>query len=248
LQKHPQIQRRISLGVYPDVEPKEAREGLEQARKLVASGIDPCKHTAAKLALGIASDNTFFEAVGREWCPGRFAPRRAAHSASAAHPLEQGRYGGASEQSQGLAGSYSCFTFDSVVQFSCFNTGDYCMATASGHTSAICASKVIGTNVQDLAGRKIGEVEDVVLDKQSNSILFAIVGFGGLLGVAEKYHPIPWASLTYDVDEKAYVVDYTKEQLQAAPAGSIDELTQDGGLAVRDRTYAYYKAEPYSKT
>lgn len=119
------------------------------------------------------------------------------------------------------------------------------MTTASGHTSAICASKVIGTNVKDAAGKKIGEVEDVVLDKQSNTILFAVVGFGGLLGVAEKYHPIPWASLTYDEDENAYVVGYTKEELQSAPAGSIDELTQDGGLSVRDRTYTYYKADPY---
>ncbi len=117
------------------------------------------------------------------------------------------------------------------------------MTTASG--PAICASKVIGTNVQDPTGRKIGEVEDVVLDKQSNSILFAVVGFGGLLGVAEKFHPIPWASLSYDENDGAYVVGYTKEQLQAAPAGSIDELTRDGGLSVRDRTYSYYKAVPY---
>ncbi|HEY1890517.1 MAG TPA: PRC-barrel domain-containing protein [Steroidobacteraceae bacterium] len=118
------------------------------------------------------------------------------------------------------------------------------MSTASGPSSAICALKVIGTNVQDPTGKKIGEVEDVVLDKRSNSILFAVVGFGGLLGVAEKYHPIPWASLTFDQDENAYVVGYTKEQLQAAPAGSIDELTQDGGLSVRERTYTYYKADP----
>jgi sporulation protein YlmC with PRC-barrel domain len=119
------------------------------------------------------------------------------------------------------------------------------MRTTSGHSSAICASKVIGTNVQDPNGEKIGEVEDVVLDKESNSILFAVVGFGGFLGMAEKYHPIPWASLTYDEGDNAYVVGYTKEQLQSAPAGSIDELTQNDGLSVRDRTYTYYKADPY---
>ena len=119
------------------------------------------------------------------------------------------------------------------------------MTAASAHGPAICASKVIGTNVQDTSGRKIGEVEDVVLDKQSNNILFAVVGFGGFLGVAEKYHPIPWSSLSYDEDEKAYIVSYTEEQLRAAPAGSIDELTMDGGLSARNRTYTYYKANPY---
>jgi sporulation protein YlmC with PRC-barrel domain len=119
------------------------------------------------------------------------------------------------------------------------------MATATGHTSAIRAKKVIGTNVKDTSGRKIGEIEDVVLDKQSNSIMFAVVGFGGFLGMAEKYHPIPWASLDYQPAENSYVVNYTKEQLQAAPAGSIEELTRDDGVSFRDRAYDYYKAPRY---
>jgi sporulation protein YlmC with PRC-barrel domain len=119
------------------------------------------------------------------------------------------------------------------------------MATVTGHTSAIRAKKVIGTNVKDTSGRKIGEIEDVVLDKQSNSIMFAVVGFGGFLGMAEKFHPIPWASLDYNPNEGSYVVSFTKEQLQAAPAGSIDELTRDDGIAFRDRAYDYYKAPRY---
>ncbi len=119
------------------------------------------------------------------------------------------------------------------------------MATASGHTSAIRAKKVLGTNVKDQSGRKIGEIEDVVLDKQSNNILFAVVGFGGFLGMAEKYHPIPWSALDYDPAENSYVVSYTKEQLQAAPSGSIDELTGGDGTSFRDRAFDYYKAPRY---
>jgi sporulation protein YlmC with PRC-barrel domain len=119
------------------------------------------------------------------------------------------------------------------------------MTTASGHTSAIRAKKVLGTNVKDTTGKKIGEIEDVILDKTSNSILFAVVGFGGFLGMAEKYHPIPWSALDYHPEENAYVVSYSKEQLEAAPAGSIDELTREDGMAMRDRTYEYYKAPRY---
>ena len=119
------------------------------------------------------------------------------------------------------------------------------MTTASGHTSAIRAKKVIGTDVKDNSGAKIGKVEDVVLDKQSNNIMFAVVGFGGFLGMSEKYHPLPWESLNYDVDEGAYIVNYTRAQLEAAPAGSIDELTRDDGRQYRDRTYEYYKAPRY---
>ena len=119
------------------------------------------------------------------------------------------------------------------------------MPTVSGHTSAIRAKKVLGTKVTDPSGNKIGQIEDVILDKNSNSILFAVVGFGGFLGIAEKYHPIPWSALYFDPAEGSYSISYTKEQLQAAPSGSIDELTRDDGLAFRDRTYDYYKAPRY---
>jgi sporulation protein YlmC with PRC-barrel domain len=119
------------------------------------------------------------------------------------------------------------------------------MATPSGHTSVIRAKKVIGTNVVDAAGQKIGQIEDVMLDKLSNNILFAVVGFGGFLGMAEKYHPLPWSGLDYDESRSAYIVPYSKEQLRAAPAGSIDELTRGDGLAFRERVYDYYKAPRY---
>jgi sporulation protein YlmC with PRC-barrel domain len=119
------------------------------------------------------------------------------------------------------------------------------MTTASGHTSAIRAKKVLGTTVKDKAGQKIGEVEDVILDKESNSIMFAVVSFGGFLGAGEKYHPIPWAALDYDEAESAYTVPYTRDQLKAAPAGSVSELVREGGRNVRDQTYTYYKTPRY---
>lgn len=121
------------------------------------------------------------------------------------------------------------------------------MTTTSGHTTAIRAKRVIGTTVKDRSGEKIGEVEDVVLDKMSNNIMFGVVSFGGVLGMGEKYHPVPWSSLSYDKDEGAYIVSLTKEQLKSAPADSIDELTRDDGIAYRDRAYDYYKAPRYWK-
>jgi len=119
------------------------------------------------------------------------------------------------------------------------------MTTSSGHTSAIRGKKVIGTNVKDTGGMTIGEVEDIVLDKQSNNIMFAVISFGGFLGIGEKYHPIPWSSLKYVPEEDAYVVDFTKDQLKAAPADSIEELTRDDGRYYRDQSYNYYGAARY---
>ncbi|MCB1623130.1 MAG: PRC-barrel domain-containing protein [Pseudomonadales bacterium] len=119
------------------------------------------------------------------------------------------------------------------------------MTTASGHTSAIRAKRVLGTDVKDASGKKIGEIEDIVLDKKSNSIIFAVVSFGGFLGIGEKYHPIPWSGLDYQKDADGYVVNYTKQQLKDGPADSLEELTRNDGLGYRDRTYDYYQAPRY---
>ncbi|HEV7606226.1 MAG TPA: PRC-barrel domain-containing protein [Steroidobacteraceae bacterium] len=116
------------------------------------------------------------------------------------------------------------------------------MTTASGHTEVIRAKKVIGTSVKNSAGEKIGQIEDIVLDKLSNNIVYAVVGFGGFLGVNEKFHPVPWSALDYVESEDSYVVPFTKEELKAAPADSLDKLTKsDGAAAYSLSAKAYYK-------
>ena len=116
------------------------------------------------------------------------------------------------------------------------------MTTASGHTEVIRAKKVIGTSVKNTAGEKIGTVEDIVLDKLSNNIVYAVVGFGGFLGMNEKFHPVPWSALDYVESEDSYVVPFTKEQLQASPSDSIEKLTRgDGAASYATRADEYYK-------
>ncbi len=119
------------------------------------------------------------------------------------------------------------------------------MPTATGHTTAIRASRVIGTDVKDTQGEVIGKVEDLILDKTENAIMVALVGFGGFLGMNEKYHPLPWSTLDYEKSRDGYVVNVTKEQLEAAPAESLDELTRSDGQGLRDQVYDYYKAPRY---
>jgi len=119
------------------------------------------------------------------------------------------------------------------------------MPTATGHTSAIRAGKAIGTNVFDQSGKKIGEVKDIVLEKTSNNILFAVVSFGGVLGMGEKYHPVPWSELDYDPQRGGYTVSFTAEQLKNAPSDSIEALTKGDGRTFRDRAFTHYGTKPY---
>lgn len=118
------------------------------------------------------------------------------------------------------------------------------MTTASGHTEAIAASRVIGTSVYNTAGQSIGTIEDVMLDKTSNGIMYAVIAFGGFLGIGEKYHAVPWSALDYEKNRGGYVVPFTREQLEAAPAHSIEELTGMDGQKARDAAYDYYRVKP----
>ena len=119
------------------------------------------------------------------------------------------------------------------------------MTTHTGHTDAIAASRVIGTAVYNSAGQNIGTIQDVMLDKTSNGIMFAVIGFGGFLGIGEKFHAVPWSLLDYQEARGGYVVPFSKEQLTTAPAYSIKELTGNDGQQARDASYKYYQVEPY---
>ncbi len=105
------------------------------------------------------------------------------------------------------------------------------MPTPSGHTTAISASKVTGTHVYNTKGDHIGHVEDVVLDKMSNNVMFVILGFGGFLGIGEKFHAMPWSMLDYEKERGGYVVNLDKQTLQEAPVYDIDDLIAKDGAA-----------------
>ena len=80
----------------------------------------------------------------------------------------------------------------------------------------IPADRVNGTDVYNAAGDKLGKIEDIAIDKVSGQVAYAILSFGGFLGLDERYHPMPWSLLRYDVDKGGYVVPLDKAQLEGA--------------------------------
>lgn len=83
--------------------------------------------------------------------------------------------------------------------------------------SLIAADKVNGTAVFDMTGDKLGNVENIMIDKISGRAIYAVMSFGGFLGVGEKHHPLPWTALRYDESKEGYVINIDKKQLQDAP-------------------------------
>ena len=111
--------------------------------------------------------------------------------------------------------------------------------------SLISARKVQGTDVYNIQGDHLGEVYDVMIDKRSSKIAYAVMSFGGLLGLGNSYHPLPWNVLKYDTRQGGYVVGVTKEQLQGAPMFGRDEVPAWGDRAYEQRIHDYYKTAPY---
>jgi sporulation protein YlmC with PRC-barrel domain len=119
------------------------------------------------------------------------------------------------------------------------------MPTASGHTTAIAASKVTGTDVYNTAGESIGHVEDIVLDKLSDKVLFAVLGFGGFLGIGEKFHAMPWSMLDYVPAQGGYVVGLSKQELERAPTYDLKDLIRNDGKGTTPSFDYYSKLKPH---
>lgn len=119
------------------------------------------------------------------------------------------------------------------------------METLDETASVISASKVTGTNVYNTDGDHLGAIQDVMIDKKSGKIAYAVMSFGGVLGIGQRYHPLPWATLKYDMRQGGYVVGINADQLKDAPAYGADEMPAWGDRAYETRVHDYYKAVPY---
>ena len=89
--------------------------------------------------------------------------------------------------------------------------------------SLIGSDKVEGTSVFGADETQIGSIKRVMIDKRSGKVSYAVLSFGGFLGIGDSYHPLPWESLTYDTDQGGYVVDLDRSRLEGAPSYKADE-------------------------
>ena len=108
------------------------------------------------------------------------------------------------------------------------------------HGRLIAASKVNGTNVYNTAGEKLGSVYDVMIDKGSGNAEYAIMSFGGFLGIGDSYHPLPWRTLRYDESQGGYVVNIDRSRLEGAPTYTTSDLNRWDDRSYGTRVNDYY--------
>ncbi|WDR06323.1 PRC-barrel domain-containing protein [Devosia rhodophyticola] len=108
----------------------------------------------------------------------------------------------------------------------------------------IASDRVEGTKVYSLQGEHIGNIERVLIEKRSGKVSYAVLAFGGFMGMGHDHYPLPWSKLDYDEDLNGYSVDVTKEQLEGAPKYHDEDdyvWTPERGRQV----YDYYGIAPY---
>ena len=104
----------------------------------------------------------------------------------------------------------------------------------------IGSDKVEGTAVYGADERKIGSIERVMIDKVSGRVSYAVLGFGGFLGIGNDHYPLPWQALKYDTRLGGYVTGVTENQLRGAPKYGNDNDWNWGDAACNRAVNAYY--------
>ncbi len=106
-------------------------------------------------------------------------------------------------------------------------------------TNLIASNKVEGTAVYNHKGEKLGKIENFMVGKRNGRVEYAVMSFGGILGMGEDHYPLPWDALDYDTGKGGYVVQIDKGKLEGAPSykpGSEAEFNRQYG----ERVYSYY--------
>jgi len=102
----------------------------------------------------------------------------------------------------------------------------------------IGSDKVEGTEVYGPDGEQIGTIERVMIGKTNGRVAYAVLSFGGFLGMGDDHYPVPWEQLTYDTDLGGYRTNLTREQLEGAPKYSG---TRDWDMSLGRQVSDYYR-------
>ena len=117
-------------------------------------------------------------------------------------------------------------------------------STAMTGKPLIESDRVEGTTVYDPRGTSIGSIKRLMIEKISGRVAYAVMSFGGFLGMGEEYYAVPWQKLTYDTALGGYRTDITEDQLRKAPA-FLRDRDYDSSDRERERELHDYWRSPY---
>ena len=117
--------------------------------------------------------------------------------------------------------------------------------TAVSGFKVLSANTLKGDSVVNDKNEELGTIEDLMIDLEKGRVAYAVLSFGGFMGMGEKLFAIPWSALRVDTDEKRFVLNVPKEKLEKAPGFDVDNWPD-----MADRKWSagienYYGSKPF---
>lgn len=111
----------------------------------------------------------------------------------------------------------------------------------------LSATTMIGDDVVNAEGESLGKIEEIMIDRSAGHVAYAVLSFGGFLGMGDKLFAVPWSALALDADEHAFRLDVDKERLKDAPGFDKDNWPRRPDSTFLDEVYTFYGVEPYHR-
>jgi hypothetical protein len=113
------------------------------------------------------------------------------------------------------------------------------------YRSVLAASTLAGNSVRNSAGDDLGSIDEIMIHIPSGRVAYAVLSFGGFLGMGSKLFAVPWSSLKVDEDNKCFVLDADKQTLENAPGFDKDNWPDMTDTTWGEEIFTYYGATPY---
>ena len=109
------------------------------------------------------------------------------------------------------------------------------------------AETLIGNDVCDPKGESLGDIKEIMLDMRSGKVGYAVLAFGGFMGMGEKLFAVPWTALTLDTENKRFTLNVEKDRLKQAPGFNKDKWPNMADQAWESEIHSYWEPKKYSE-
>lgn len=111
--------------------------------------------------------------------------------------------------------------------------------------SVLAASTLAGDSVRNAAGEDLGKIDEIMLDIPTGKVAYAVLSFGGFLGMGNKLFAVPWSALKVDEDEKCFILNVDKRTIENAPGFDKDNWPDMSDTTWGSEISSYYRVRPY---
>ena len=113
------------------------------------------------------------------------------------------------------------------------------------YVHALSSTSLTGTHVMNAKGENLGHVEDFMIDLDTGRIQYAVLSFGGVLGIGDKLFAVPFEAFKINQDDETFILNVDQERLKTAPGFDKNNWPSTANMDFRNEVYRYYNIEPY---